>query len=208
MTRSVGSTHMKINSWLFSAFMVQQVVCAPVLAQERAWSIDSEKSKIDFFVMRDGRLDVVGTFGGIKGQIVFSPKNIKNASVSAAIPINTIQSGISTRDTDLISPNYFDVVRFPLATFKSKRVEKINAKEYKISGDFQLHGITKSIILTMKEPVITAAGSNGELLKATGLATIDQRDYGLSLKLLHPDGFVVINDQIRIRVKLDATSAR
>jgi len=65
-----------------------------------------------------------------------------------------------------------------------------------------LHGVSKAVEVIMEAPRVQAG--NGALT-AVGTATIDQKDFGLSLIQLHPDGAVRINKAIAITVSLRAT---
>ena len=64
---------------------------------------------------------VRGQFGGVKGSVVFDRKNPQNSSVDATIDCSTVYTGEPKRDSDLKTPEFFDVQHYPVMKFKSKR---------------------------------------------------------------------------------------
>jgi polyisoprenoid-binding protein YceI len=45
----------------------------------------------------------------------------------------------------LKTPDFFDVAKFPKATFVSTKVEAAGGDNYNVTGNFDLHGVKKSI---------------------------------------------------------------
>ncbi len=65
------------------------------------------------------------------------------------IQTNSVDTGVTQRDDDLRSANFFDVGKFPTITFKSKPVRK-KGEETVLVGDFTMHGVTKELSLPVK----------------------------------------------------------
>ena len=70
-------------------------------------------------------------------------------SVELTIPVASLKTGIDLRDDHLRSKMWLDAARFPLITFKSKKV-KARKDGFDVTGDFTLHGVTKEIKTAVK----------------------------------------------------------
>lgn len=112
-----------------------------------------------------------------------------------------MSTGVSVRDEDLKGAKYFNVIRFPTASFTSSAVVRQSNGKYRMQGKLTLHGVSKAVEVIMEAPRVQAGA-----LTAVGSATIDQKDFGLSLIQLHPDGAVRINKAIAITICLRATN--
>ncbi len=181
------------------------MVGSPVFAKATVWKIDPEKSVVTFVVLRGARIGAQGTFNKVQGNIAFESSDITLSKVVAAIPIETIETGIGARDSDLIGAKYFNSTVFPKATFASQKIHLGTNVKYAITGTFKLHGIQKTIDLLLTKPTITTSKTGRKIL-ASAIAVIDQSDYGLSFRLLHPDGFVRINNKIAVKVNIEASA--
>src|ERR1700676_2164756 len=121
------------------------VLAAPLLgAQSSTWAVDPAHSEVDFVVRHMGVSNIHGRFGGIKGSIVVNDTDATKSTVSVTIDTSTLDTGVSGRDADLKSPNWFDVAKFPTATFTSTSVV-VTGGHMKVDGNLTLHGITRPV---------------------------------------------------------------
>ena len=95
---------------------------------------------------------VRGTLGPVKGTIDYDGKSLDSVKADITIDVSGINTGNESRDQDLKSADFFDVAKFPTATFKSKRVEAAGAGKFKLIGDLTMHGVTKEVTLTVEGP--------------------------------------------------------
>ena len=149
-----------------------------------------------------------GTFKNVTGNIVFDPSSMASAKVDASIPIETIETGIGARDAALIGPKYFNAGRFPTAIFTAQKTRVATDGKCIVTGSFKLHGVSRAIDLLMLKPTIISSANGRRRLVAAAATIIDQSDYGLSFDLLHPDGFVRINNKIDIKISVEAVANR
>ena len=87
-------------------------------AQAVSWRIDPLHSSAQFSVRHMMISTVRGQFGGVKGNIVYDPKNPASATVEATIDCSTVNTGEGKRDADLKTAEFFDVKKYPVMTFK------------------------------------------------------------------------------------------
>src|SRR5271167_4236998 len=90
-------------------------------AQAVSWRIDPLHSSAQFSVRHMMISTVRGQFGGVKGTVLYDPQNPAASTVEATIDCSTVNSGEPKRDSDLKTAEFFDVKRYPVMKYKSKR---------------------------------------------------------------------------------------
>src|ERR1043166_6452394 len=91
-----------------------------------------------------------GKFTNFSGRIEVDREHPENSSVTAQIDVRSIDTRIRKRDDHLRSPEFFNVEKFPNATFKSRSVKRTGPQSGDIIGDLTMHGVTKPITLHVK----------------------------------------------------------
>jgi polyisoprenoid-binding protein YceI len=128
-------------------------------------------------------------------------------SVEATIEANSIDTGVGDRDNHLRAPDFLNVAQFPSITYKSKKVEKLGATEYRLLGDLTILGVTREVPLavtyggTAKDPW----GNEKALISAH--TTIDRKDFGLKWNQVLEAGGVLVGEQIEIEIDVQAVKA-
>src|SRR6266705_327490 len=101
------------------------LLAAPLaLAQTSTWVPDKAHSEVDFSIRHRSLSNVHGRFGNIGGKIAWNEADVTKSSVDVTIAVNSIDPGVSGRDTDLKSAGMFDAAQFPPASFTSTSVAK------------------------------------------------------------------------------------
>ena len=127
-------------------------LAAPLaLAQTSTWVPDKAHSSVDFSILHMSLSQVRGHFGNIGGSIVWNEGDITKSTVNVTIDVTTVDTGVAARDADLKSDHFFDVAKFPSATFVSTSVSK-SGSGLTISGNLTLHGVTKPVVLQVDGP--------------------------------------------------------
>jgi polyisoprenoid-binding protein YceI len=70
-------------------------------AQAETWRFDPLHSSAEFTVRHMMISKVHGVFGGVKGTVVYDPKNPAASSVEATIDVTTLNTGQAKRDSYL-----------------------------------------------------------------------------------------------------------
>ena len=109
------------------------------------WILDPDHSVAAFSVVHMMIAHVRGQFNKISGTVYFDPLNINASSVELVIDVASIYTGIQKRDDHLRSSDFFDVDKCPTMSFKSTRIESTNDNLVQVTGDLQIHGITRRI---------------------------------------------------------------
>jgi polyisoprenoid-binding protein YceI len=127
-------------------------LAAPLaVAQTSTWVSDQAHSDVSFSVTHMSIAKVRGGFGKVAATIALNEADITKSVVSATIDVSTLDSGQPARDTHLKSDAFFDVAKFPTASFSSTSVAR-DGSNLKVTGNLTLHGVTQPVVLTVQGP--------------------------------------------------------
>lgn len=116
-----------------------------------------------------------------QGTLEFDPADPTRASVQVTIPLSTLSTGVPGLDDDFRSSDFFDIEKYPTATFTSTRVEKgARAQQLKVTGSLSLHGVIKPVVL---EVTVVKIGTNPRTSLPTvgfdAMTMLKRSDFGL-----------------------------
>jgi len=183
--------------WLLVAVQV-------LSAQAVSWKIDPLHSSAQFSVRHMMISTVRGQFGGVKGNIVYDPKNPTAATVEATIDCSTVNTGEPKRDADLKSAEFFDVKKYPVMTFKSKRVEVAGEGKLKVTGDLTINAITKQVVLDLEGPTPAIKDTQGRMkIGVSGETHISRKEFGILYNPILESGGVTVSDEVKIVLEIE-----
>lgn len=147
---------------------------APLCAAER-YAFDQSGSSIRFEVhhlLGKAR----GQFHRFSGTIDVDRDAPERSSVTARIEVASIDAGINRRDDHLRSADFFDVKKYPAITFNSRSVKRAGETAGDVTGDFTMHGVTRSIVLHVE---LLNSPSNERTRWRVTTAPLKRNDFGL-----------------------------
>ena len=170
---------------------------APVAAKGEALAINAENSKVEFTGSKvTGKHD--GGFKTFTGTVDLVNTKPVESSVTVDIEAASVYSDDEKLTGHLRSPDFFDVEKFPTASFKSTKIEADASKgadAYTVTGDFNLHGVTKSISF----PATIRTGSDSVDVDAE--FAVNRKDFGIVYAGKADD---LIRDDVVIKLTLKA----
>jgi polyisoprenoid-binding protein YceI len=95
----------------------------------------------------------------------------------------------------LKSPDFFDIEKFPQATFDVTGFKKDSETTYTVSGNFTLHGQTKNISFP------ATVNQSGDAVRIDAKFDINRKDFGIVYAGKADD---LIRDEVVIELKLEA----
>jgi polyisoprenoid-binding protein YceI len=118
------------------------------------------------------------------GQLVLDKDHPDQSKVNVTIKIADIVTGLPELDKHLKSKVFFDVDKFPKATFVSDKVQVLSEHSAKVQGMLTIHGVTKPVTLdvTLNKSGINPI-SNKNSVGFTATATIKRSDFGMTTLL-------------------------
>jgi polyisoprenoid-binding protein YceI len=111
------------------------------------FKLDKRHARIVFSATHLGFSTYYGFFGDLDAKLDYDPTSPAAGKLEVWVNLNGLVTNDSELDENLKSPDYFDVAKFPVATFKSTKIEVTGAASGRITGDLTLHGVTKPVVL-------------------------------------------------------------
>lgn len=176
-----------------------------------SWTIDPAHTLVGFSAKHMMFTTVRGKFNEVKGTIALDAANPDRSRVEVEIPAASIDTGVEQRDAHLRSADFLDVEEYPTITFRSRRVEGAVAEagdRFKVYGDLTIRGTTREVVL---EATYEGKGKDpwgGERAGFSAATKIDRRDFGLIWNQALEAGGVLVGNEIRIEIEVQATQAQ
>ena len=168
-------------------------------AQTSTWVPDKAHSEVEFSILHMSLSNVHGRFGGIGGTIQWNEADITKSSVNITIDATSIDTGEGARDSELKGSSFFDVDKFPTATFVSTGVAK-SVNGLIVNGNLSLHGVTKPVVLQVEGPNGPVPGMDHKPHAGfSALATINRRDFGIGSSF----PTAIVGDDVKLSIDLE-----
>ena len=134
------------------------LAATPAFAQQKLVPAESSVG----FVSRQMGVPVEGHFRKLDGQITFDPAKPEAARIHLAIDTGSATLGVKETDAELPKPTWFNVAKFPQATFDAKTVKSLGGGKYEVAGQLSIKGAAHDVVvpvqLTQSGAKTTAAG--------------------------------------------------
>lgn len=114
------------------------------------WISDPAHSEVQFKIKHLMISTVTGTLKKIYADVETNGSDFTNAKISFTAEVDSIDTNNEQRDQHLKTPDFFDSVKHPTITFESIEMEKIDAENYKLKGNFNIKGVVKSVVLDVE----------------------------------------------------------
>jgi polyisoprenoid-binding protein YceI len=166
------------------------------------WQIDPGHTELAFIGRHFMLTKVRGRFTGLSGVIEVAEAP-GDSTVAVTIDMTTVESGNDARDEHLRSADFFDVAHHPTATFSARAVGWQGTRG-ELAGELTLRGVTQPVTLQAEYLGYTADPWGGHRAVFSAAGSIDRGDWGLTWNLPLDGGGLVVSNQIRIEIELEA----
>jgi polyisoprenoid-binding protein YceI len=166
---------------------------AGALAQQ---AIVPAKSEISFTSRQMG-VPVDGKFGQWTAQLAFDPKKPEAGSVAFTIQTGSASFGAAETDAEVPKAAWFNVAKFPQASFKSSAIKLVGPGKLSVTGQLSIKGSSQTVVVPVT--LSQAAG----LTTATGAFAIKRLDFKIG-EGEWADTSMVAND-VTVKFKLAVT---
>jgi polyisoprenoid-binding protein YceI len=175
-------------------------LAAPLaMAQTSAWTTDPAHSTVVFSIRHGGVSNVHGRFGGVVGTLVYNEADVTKSTVTVTIDVSTVDTGEPARDTHLKTDTFFDVAKFPTATFTSSGVVK-NGSRLTVNGNLTLHGVTLPVVLDVEGPSTPVEGRDKKPHSGfSATTTLSRTAYGIGTSF----PAAVVGDEVKLIIELE-----
>ena len=171
------------------------------------WTIDPNRSTLRFALRHIIVHQIRGSFGRWGGTIALDEVEPTQSRVDVWVDLASVETGDPARDDHVRSPEFFDVARFPRASFTSIEIGAPRGSKATVRGRLDLHGIGQDVELDVVDQT-QSKGSDGVERRAFTIKTrFDRRRFGLRWNQDLDVGGVVVGDTIELEARVEAVRA-
>ena len=170
------------------------------LAQSTVWKGDNSHSSITFSIAHMVISETEGQFSDYEVTVKADKDDFTDAQYEVVIQAGSIDTDDEKRDGHLKSGDFFDVAQYETITFKGSKFEQVDGKNYKVTGELTMHGVTKTVTLdakfngTIKDPW----GNTRAGLKIWG--AINRTEFGLQYNSVMEAGGLMIGEEVNLDI--------
>lgn len=165
---------------LATSAIALSLLAGTAFAEPVAYDFDKSHANLSFTYNHLGYSTTDARFSEWNGVLLIDQDDPSSSSVEFVVDIDSLNTFWAERDTHLKSADFFDIAKFPQATFKSTKVEQTGENQLTVTGDLTIRDITRQTTLDI---VVTSIGEHPMANKpAAGFAvttTIKRSDYGM-----------------------------
>jgi polyisoprenoid-binding protein YceI len=164
------------------------------------YTIDPVHSSLRF-TLRHVVSKFTGSFTKITGTVNYDAAAPEKSTVEATIAIGSVNTADDKRNGHLLSPDFFDAAKFPVATFKSKSFKKTGADTFDVTGDLTIKDVTRPV--TLQASLLgTGQGMGGATVIGWDISTkLNKSDYGVNGPAMLGK---VLGDEVAINISIEA----
>jgi polyisoprenoid-binding protein YceI len=160
--------------------MTAPATAAPAAGAKTTWKLDPSHSLVEFSAKHMMITTVKGRITDVEGTIYTDERDPKNSSVEATLKAASIDTRTDQRDQHLRSADFLNVEKYPVIKFTRP-----------LTLDVHFEGRTK-------DPW------GGERVGFSAKGKIDRRDFGLTWNQALETGGVLVGNDIKIDLELQA----
>lgn len=166
------------------------------------YDIDPTHSELGFVVRHTGIAKVRGRFNGVEGAITVA-EPFAGSNVNVTIDSASVNTGNAQRDGHLTSPDFWDSATKPTWSFASTSVEG-EGEEFVLNGDLTINGITRPVSLDVEFNGAAAGMDGAQRLGFSAATEISRKDYGLTWNVALDGGGLLVGDNVKIALEIEA----
>lgn len=151
------------------------LTCPLAASAATCWTPTPGVSKISFDIDQAGA-PLEGTFSDYNGQICLGSGDNAADHIQVQIRMASVDTQLPELDEALRGSDFFDAVRWPLATFVSDSIHALSQGRYQVQGKLTLRDVTRNI--TVPFTFQSTADGNARL---AGRLSIQRLDYHIGL---------------------------
>jgi polyisoprenoid-binding protein YceI len=156
---------------------------------------DPYHTQVVFSLLHLGFTNFYGIFSAASGTLQLNPGQLADSKLDLSIATQSLTTTVPVLTHELQGDQWFDVAKFPTATFVSRKIVRTGSASAQVTGDLTLHGVTKSEVFAMH---LVGAGINPLSkvytvgFEASG--TIRRGDFGMKTDL------PAVGDEVTLRI--------
>ena len=172
------------------------------------WTIDAAHTEAAFAVKHLMISTVRGRFSDVQGQVTLDPADVSTGSVGLTINVTSVDTREATRDAHLRSADFFDVEKFPVMAFQSRRVQAVKGNTFQLVGDLTIKDVTREVTLDVESQGLQADPWGGERAGFSARTTINRKDFGLGWNVALETGGILVGEDVKITIDVELVKSK
>lgn len=172
-----------------------QAAAAPTGASETL-ALDAAASTVGFLGSKvTGKHE--GKFEKVTGSVTLAGGKVEGGKLAVEVETASVKSDSEMLDKHLRTADFFDVEKFPKASFTSSEIKAggSNGATHTVTGELDLHGVKKTISF----PATITVGADA--VTGTAEFVINRKDFGIMTAGKSDD---LIRDDVALKLSLKA----
>jgi polyisoprenoid-binding protein YceI len=172
-----------------------------------SWTIDPAHSLVEFSGKHMMFTTVKGRFREVGGTLLIDEAGLERSSVEVEIQAASIDSGVEQRDGHLRSADFLDVENNPTIAFRSTGVQPIGTDRARVRGELTIRGTTRPVELDVAYEGLGTNPWGKEVVGFSATTEINRKEYGLTWNVALEAGGLLVGEQVKIHLEVQATRA-
>ncbi|MBK0063120.1 MULTISPECIES: YceI family protein [unclassified Acinetobacter] len=155
-----------------SALVVLSILTAHTQAAN--WSLNG-KPNIGFYIQHLGLKTIDATFNQVNSNFQFNPDELQQSKATFVMDAKSLSLTQPALKNTVLGPDFFNIEKYPEATFKSTHFQANGHSKYAIEGNLTLRGMTRPVVFV----AIIQPTQNPEVMNISASTEIRRSDFGM-----------------------------
>ncbi|HEX9811523.1 MAG TPA: YceI family protein [Burkholderiales bacterium] len=181
---------------------------APVPAGD--YALDKAHASLIFRVSHLGFSNYTARFKRFDAALRFDPANLGASRLTATVDARSIETDFPDPakldfNAELQNEKWLDTAKFPDIVFRSTRIEVTGANTMRVTGDLNLHGVTRPVVLDAKFNG-GYAGHPFDPHARIGFSAhgrLKRSDFGVSFGIPAPGSTLGVGDDVNVIIEAE-----
>lgn len=146
-----------------------------------------------------GYSNPVANFGQVDGTLVYDADKVSASKVEVTLPLSGLETFVPDLNEHLRSADFFEAAKWPNATFKSTKVEKVGENKLKVTGNLTIRDVTRPVVLDV---TLNKSGEGRDGAPKIGFdatTSFNRSEFGVAKFIPN------VGDRVQIRISTEAT---
>ncbi len=172
-----------LSAFVLLAATASASAASPLVLNPKRTEIGFEIGSIGFGTTR-------GNFGAFDGRLALDVDRPQKSAVDFTVEAGSVSTGSRQLD-DYIRRAFFDVPDYPVMSFRSSHVSRLDERDAEVTGDLTLHGVTRPVTLHV---AVDRPDRGSGPIGIVAVATIKRSEFGMRAAI------PIVSDDVSIRV--------
>lgn len=170
------------------------------IAPAGRWTIDPRHSAVEFAVKHLVIATIKGRFRDFEGALEVQEVT-GHVHGHGVVKVESIDTAEPRRDAHLLSPDFFDVDRFPEISFALREVEPVEGNRFRVHGVIKIRGVQRNLTLDAMVSDTARDPWGNERLAVDLTGCVSRKDFHLRWNQVVEAG-PVAGDEVQLSLSL------